>query len=117
MVGCTCEVISFLYPPDRRGPVLRQEQSRIPQSDYHAFLETECGSNATNIDTSFDPKIRYWSDYSRVFFDPKSFQAIPDVLDTTQGDWGMHQETLRRYDDVWFHTPLSRDLLTLTSEH
>lgn len=46
-----------------------------------------------------DPNIRYWSDYSRVFLDRKSIQAIPDALESTEAGWSVGQELFRRYNE------------------
>ena len=82
---------------NRHGGVLRQEQERIPRSEYHSRLDLEGDSGeAEPIAT----KIRFWSDFSRVFFDPKSIQAVPDVPELVEGDWSASREAFSRYDDV-----------------
>jgi hypothetical protein len=87
----------------RRGPVARETQEPIPQSEYHARLE----SNEEEADdpAQSDPNIRYWSDYSRVFLDQKSIQAVPDSLESTEAAWSVGQELFRRFDEVF--APLS----------
>jgi hypothetical protein len=47
-----------------------------------------------------DPNIRYWSDYSRVYLDQKSIQAIPDAMENTETGWSTGQELFRRYNEV-----------------
>ncbi|KIM70065.1 hypothetical protein SCLCIDRAFT_502924 [Scleroderma citrinum Foug A] len=84
--------------PSWQGTVQRQEQERIRQSEYHALLETEVDSNAMDHDQFHETKVRYWSDYSRVFFDPKSIQPVPDALGIVEGDWMTNHELFRRYD-------------------
>ncbi|KAG1751844.1 Misato segment II tubulin-like domain-containing protein [Suillus lakei] len=76
-----------------RGRVVRETQDPIPQSEYHARLEEEGDLECT------DPNIRYWSDYSRVFLDRKSIQAIPDALESTEAGWSVGQELFRRYNE------------------
>ena len=79
--------------------MVRQEQERILRSEYHSRLDLEEDKEqAEPIAT----KIRYWSDFSRVFFDPKSIQAVPDALapGIVEGDWNASRETFSRYDDV-----------------
>ena len=81
----------------RHGGVVRQEQERIPQSEYHSLLDLEdVNEQAEPIAT----KIRYWSDFSCVFFDPKSIQAVPDTPEVIEGDWNASCETFLRHDDV-----------------
>lgn len=82
---------------DRDGGVVRQEQERIPPSEYHSHLELEDNSQqAKPIAT----KIRYWSDFSHVFFDPRSIQAVPNVPELVEGDWNASCETFLQYDNV-----------------
>lgn len=82
-----------------RGGVLRHEQERVPQSEYHALLEAENEPNAMDLDSNPpETKVRFWSDYSRVFFDPKSIQPVPDTLENIEGDWTASQELFRQYD-------------------
>lgn len=82
---------------DRHGGVVRQEQERIPQSEYHSLLDLENNSEQTE---PIATKIRYWSDFSRVFFDPKSLQTVPDTPEIVEGDWNASCEAFFRYDDV-----------------
>lgn len=90
----------------RHGDVVHQEQERIPQSEYHSLLDAEDGNEQAEPIAS--TKIRYWSDFSRVFFDPKSIQAVPDTPQVVEGDWDASCEAFLRYDNV-------RILLHLTS--
>ncbi|KAG2143689.1 Misato segment II tubulin-like domain-containing protein [Suillus clintonianus] len=80
-----------------RGRVVRETQDPIPQSEYHARLEGEMDEEG-NLEYT-DPNIRYWSDYSRVFLDRKSIQAIPDALESTEAGWSVGQELFRRYNE------------------
>ncbi|KAG1826205.1 Misato segment II tubulin-like domain-containing protein [Suillus subaureus] len=80
-----------------RGRVVRETQDPIPQSEYHARLEGEIEENDDLERT--DPNIRYWSDYSRVFLDPKSIQPIPDALESTEAGWSVGQDLFRRYNE------------------
>ncbi|KAJ8584484.1 tubulin nucleotide-binding domain-like protein [Rhizopogon salebrosus TDB-379] len=80
-----------------RGPVARETQEPIPQSEYHARLESN--EEESDDPAQSDPNIRYWSDYSRVFLDQKSIQAVPDSLESTEAAWSVGQELFRRYDE------------------
>ncbi|KAG1750528.1 Misato segment II tubulin-like domain-containing protein [Suillus paluster] len=80
-----------------RGGVVRETQDPIPQSEYHARLE---GDTEEEGDLARpDPNVRYWSDYSRVFLDRKSIQAIPDAMESTEAGWSVGQELFRRYNE------------------
>lgn len=82
----------------RRGAVAHETQDPIPQSEYHARLESnmEEGDELAHQ----DPNIRYWSDYSRVYLDQKSIQAIPNALENIETEWSTGQELFRRYNEV-----------------
>ncbi|KAG2135404.1 Misato segment II tubulin-like domain-containing protein [Suillus bovinus] len=79
-----------------RGRVVRETQDPIPQSEYHARLEGETDEGDPE---RTDSNIRYWSDYSRVFFDRKSIQAVPDALESTEAGWSVGQDLFRRYNE------------------
>ncbi|KIK97683.1 hypothetical protein PAXRUDRAFT_135797 [Paxillus rubicundulus Ve08.2h10] len=81
------------------GDVIHREQEQIAQSEYHSLLEHEDGLDSVEEGKVFDTKIRYWSDYSRVSFDPKSIQAVPDAFETVESNWSASQEIFRRYDE------------------
>ncbi|KAG2044252.1 Misato segment II tubulin-like domain-containing protein [Suillus americanus] len=80
-----------------RGRVVRETQDPIPQSEYHTRLEGEIEEQGGLERT--DPIIRYWSDYSRVFLDPKSIQPIPDALENIEAGWSVGQDLFRRYNE------------------
>ncbi|KAF9225313.1 tubulin nucleotide-binding domain-like protein [Gyrodon lividus] len=80
------------------GDVIHQEQEQIPRSEYHSLLEHEDDLSDLE-DKAIDLKIRYWSDFSRVFFDPKSIQAVPDAFEIVESDWNANREIFQRYDD------------------
>ncbi|KAF8559903.1 tubulin nucleotide-binding domain-like protein [Imleria badia] len=88
---------ALTWPTTWHGGLVRQEHERIPRSEYHSRLDLEedDSEQAEPITT----KIRYWSDFSRVFFDPKSIQAVPDTPELVEGDWNTSRETFSRYDD------------------
>jgi hypothetical protein len=81
-----------------RGRVVRETQVPIPQSEYHARLEGEIEEEKGDLERT-DSDIRYWSDYSRVFLDPKSIQPIPDALESTEAGWSVGQDLFRRYNE------------------
>ncbi|KAF8131640.1 Misato segment II tubulin-like domain-containing protein [Boletus edulis] len=86
---------ALAWPTTWHGELLRQEQERIPRSEYHSRLDLE------DVSEQAEPiaQIRYWSDFSRVFFDPKSIQAVPDTPELTEGDWNASSAAFSRYDD------------------
>jgi hypothetical protein len=54
-------------------------------------------------------EVRYWSDYNRVYYLPRSIHKLPDLADweTTDGDWQGGKETFLRYDSVRYARVLS----------
>lgn len=46
--------------------------------------------------------IRYWSDFNRVYYLPRSIHKLPDLADweTADGDWQGGKETFSRYNSV-----------------
>ena len=46
--------------------------------------------------------VRYWSDFNRVYYVPRSVQKLSNVAEweTPDGDWGVGMESFKSYDDV-----------------
>ena len=46
--------------------------------------------------------VRFWSDYNRVYYIPRSIHKLPNLADweTAEGDWRGGKETFLRYDSV-----------------
>jgi protein misato len=46
--------------------------------------------------------VRYWSDYNRVHYLPRSIHKLPDLADweAAEGDWQGGKEAFLRYDSV-----------------
>lgn len=49
-----------------------------------------------------DSEIRYWSDYNRVYYIPRTVQKVPDSVDLerAEGDWDLGQQSFARYNEV-----------------
>lgn len=97
----------------RQGKVVCETQDPIPQSEYHARLEGELEEG--DLERT-DPNIRYWSDYSRVFFDRKSIQAIPDALESIEAGWSVGQDLFQRYNEVYSLSPRFVLFITLLQD-
>ncbi|CAL1697854.1 unnamed protein product [Somion occarium] len=81
---------------------------RIPKSSYQERLDEEAElmdseptADAGRNRAKNNHNIRYWSDYDRVFYHPRSLHRLPDVPDyeNTEGDWMGGQETFTRYNE------------------
>ncbi|KAF9245655.1 tubulin domain-containing protein [Melanogaster broomeanus] len=81
------------------GDVIHQEQEQISQSEYHSLLKDEDDFGDVEEEKAIDTNIRYWSDFSRVFFDPKSIQAVPDASEIVESDWSASRQIFQRYDE------------------
>jgi len=55
-------------------------------------------------EVSADSEIRYWSDFNRVYFSPRSVQKLPDIAnyENAERDWNRGQEEFARFDQVSF---------------
>jgi hypothetical protein len=49
--------------------------------------------------------VRYWSDFNRLYYLPRTIQKIPDISDweDAEGNWAAGHETFARYDEVPVH--------------
>lgn len=105
-------------------------QDPIPDIAYQAQLDQEA-ADEDSTDPALgppDPKrnpaaaaaapppllasdVRYWSDYSRVYYLPRSIHKLPDLADWEAadggGDWRGGKDTFMRYDSVSFFVPPS----------
>lgn len=89
----------------RDGGVVEYKQGLVEKSRYQEQLEEElifASSNGPDPDsTQPDPfaveesTVRYWSDYNRVDYHPRSIQKLPDLPDWDLGmtDWVAGRET------------------------
>ena len=90
----------------REGSVAEHRQDSISKSDYHARLDEnelepeEDDENACLVTSAHE--MRYWSDYSRVYFHPRSLQRLPDPADweAQEGDWIKSRETFLNHETV-----------------
>ncbi|EIW74910.1 tubulin nucleotide-binding domain-like protein [Coniophora puteana RWD-64-598 SS2] len=102
------------------GPIAQIKKQRVEKSAYHRMLDEEgeheteavANTNATShrkMHPANDQgkaqkaqdagEIRYWSDFNRVYFDPRTVQGIPGGLEGTEGDWDGGREVFARYNE------------------
>ena len=108
-----CGVISTANPKNhgRNGSVVEYKQDPINKSRYQEQLEEELLSMYPNklepeplhpdpsvVDES---TVRYWSDYNRVDYHPRSIQKLPDLpdWDLGMGDWAAGKEEFDKYNN------------------
>jgi hypothetical protein len=90
-------------------------QDPIPDIAYQTQLDQETDEDSDPVlgqqpypeESSAVPPlvasdVRYWSDYNRVYYIPRSIHKLPDLADweTAEGDWQGGKETFLRYDSV-----------------
>ncbi|EPQ55584.1 tubulin nucleotide-binding domain-like protein [Gloeophyllum trabeum ATCC 11539] len=93
------------------GDVVEFRQDPIPRSQYHKELENESMDhvdNDVNSSTHVEGKrqengssdIRFWADYSRVYYHPRSLHKLPEPAEwqDTAGDWNYGQDLFTQYD-------------------
>lgn len=88
-------VFSLLILRSRNGGIAEYRQAPIKKSGYHASLEDQDEGNPTE-------DIRYWSDFNRVYYVPRTVQKIPDAPDweSTDIDWNTGQDLFSHYNEV-----------------
>lgn len=101
----------------RDGAVDEIHQDPIPDIAYQTRLDEEADEDAVVLGGSPDSErrspvaavppllasdVRYWSDYNRVHYLPRSIHKLPDLADweAAGGDWQGGKDTYLRYDSV-----------------
>lgn len=91
------------------GSIVEYRQDPIPKSTYRSLMEHETGSNHSEealhdstpqlVQGAGD--IRYWSDFNRVYYLPRSLQKLPDPSEweLTDPGWIQGQEMFTRHNE------------------
>ncbi|KAH8114858.1 tubulin domain-containing protein [Phellopilus nigrolimitatus] len=85
----------------RNGPVVEHRQDPISKSEYQQRLERgeeEEAEDGSEVSKPLKP--RFWSDYNRVFYIPRSIQAVPDLPDweASKDDWNYGRGVFERFN-------------------
>ncbi|KAH9893938.1 tubulin nucleotide-binding domain-like protein [Cubamyces lactineus] len=87
------------------GGVVEYRRDPIPKSDYQTALDQGLDESDEHQDgdkaaPEKSPNIRFWSDYSRVYYHPRSAQKLPDLADweRAEGEWNASRETFSTYE-------------------
>ncbi|OJT12345.1 Protein dml-1 [Trametes pubescens] len=83
------------------GGVVEYRQDPIPKSAYQARLEAGESDELEDKDVTTDTSnVRFWSDYSRVYYHPRSFQKLPDLAEweRAEGEWNASKETFEKHE-------------------
>ncbi|KAF9257995.1 tubulin nucleotide-binding domain-like protein [Marasmius fiardii PR-910] len=86
-------------PAPWNGDVTEYKQEAIPQSRYQSQLQDEFDFDQASSVAVPSQDVRYWSDFNRVYYHPRSMQVLPDIPDWqgTEGSWVHGQETFTRF--------------------
>ena len=65
-------------------------------------LEQKVKPDRRQTKTPPESSIRFWSDFNRVYYIPRSIQRLPDPpgWENVEGDWDAGRALFRRYDQV-----------------
>jgi hypothetical protein len=100
-----------LTGPARDGGIVEYKKDAVGKSRYQEQLENDllrAPFDARDQDsTQPDPfvvdesTVRYWSDYNRVDYHPRSIQKLPDLFDwdLRMGDWAAGKEAFDSYNN------------------
>ncbi|PWY90127.1 protein dml1 [Aspergillus heteromorphus CBS 117.55] len=95
------------------GREILQQQTPIPQSDYQKSLDAGLPAPTLASDT-----VRYWSDYNRLFYHPRSIVQLNDYELNSQimpfEDWTIGDELFHDLDKE--HDLLDRDVRPFAEE-
>ncbi|KAI0326804.1 tubulin nucleotide-binding domain-like protein [Cubamyces sp. BRFM 1775] len=87
------------------GGVVEYRRDRIPKSDYQTALDQGLDESEQHQDDdkpapARTPNIRFWSDYSRVYYHPRTAQKLSDLADweRLEGEWNASRETFSNYE-------------------
>ena len=108
-------ILSLLLHPDihfkssfRNGDIVECRQDLIPKSAYQSHIEAGSTLSEESPDDyaprpiQGDGDIRYWSDFDRVYYLPRSLQKLPDPPEWKSTDlgWNEGHEMFARYNEV-----------------
>lgn len=123
------EVLGLNIRNDRTGEVSEFRQPAIEPSSYQARLaagedpppapqsDYQDPSSEKVAEPPRSTDLRYWSDYNRVFYHPRTIQALPDVADweNVDGNWSLGKQTFDRFNAVCVSSIWSARFTTDTS--
>ncbi|KAF5378475.1 hypothetical protein D9615_007082 [Tricholomella constricta] len=98
------ELLNEDSPALWNGEITEYKQDPIPKSTYHSSLEES--DDQDNIESTrdinaSDEAVRYWSDFNRVFYIPRTVQKLPDLAEweSPDGDWNHGHNSFSQYDE------------------
>lgn len=115
--GKLCLILFFVtcysFQRYRDGKEVVQQQEAIPQSDYQKTLDA--GLPASQLTSE---AVRYWSDYNRLFYHPRSIVQLNDYELNSRTmpfeDWDVGDELFNNLDKE--HDLIDRDVRPFAEE-
>lgn len=91
-------VVTFV----RDQPMDAFRQPQIAKSNYHTHLEENLLDHSPKGELVQPGNIRYWSDYSHVYYLPRSIQRMSSFpsCEAFEGNWKQSQDQFWRYNEV-----------------
>ncbi|KAI0351612.1 tubulin nucleotide-binding domain-like protein [Trametes cingulata] len=83
------------------GGVVEYRQDPIPRSEYQRRLAHEESAEQDDDAEASEPSdVRFWSDYNRVYYHPRSAQRLPDLADweRAEGEWTASRQAFEKYE-------------------
>ena len=93
---------------NRAGDVVGHVQDRVPKSTYQQRLDEDGGDDdigesledPKNSDGPLEAGMRFWSDFNRMYYLPRSIQAIPEADHEFASEWTSGRSAFDRYQLV-----------------
>ncbi|KAI9068825.1 tubulin nucleotide-binding domain-like protein [Trametes sanguinea] len=106
------------------GGMVQYHQDPIPKSDYHTRLDQELAESDEQRENAKTPvtvdasNIRFWSDYSRVYYHPRSIQKLPDLADweRSEGEWQSSREAFANHEHASEHEIMENEVRLFVEE-
>jgi hypothetical protein len=112
----------FIDMSFRAGGVVEYRREKVPQSKYQRRMDAETeeldDAKGPSVESNDDVgSIRYWSDFSRVYYLPRSLQKLPDPPEWEESslNWTQGQESFKRFNEVALSCPILSGGPLLTS--
>ncbi|KAJ6584373.1 mtDNA inheritance protein Dml1 [Mycena capillaripes] len=83
------------------GDPVEYKQEAVRKSHYQTIME-ELDTNSGAPSSAVQPEnIRYWSDFNRMYYVPRTIQKVPDIpeWEDAEGNWTGGREVFTRYDE------------------
>ncbi|CAK5284476.1 unnamed protein product [Mycena citricolor] len=85
------------------GAPIEYKQERVTKSQYQDDLDKEDLDEGVAQDaaTAQLKDVRYWPDFNRLYYAPRTLQQIPDLAEweSKEGDWAFGGDLFTRYDE------------------